>query len=54
METALWNFIWENVIEALYRWKGDVRGQPGPPHHGLTHPRCHLCHHLVWLPLAPL
>jgi hypothetical protein len=25
--------------EALYRWRGGVRGSPGPPHHGAVRAR---------------
>jgi hypothetical protein len=58
---VLQNFIWENTDRfrvfmsvAFYRWRGDVRGQPGAPHHRVACPGVHPCHHQVWLPLALL
>jgi hypothetical protein len=40
-------------MEALYRWRGDVRGQPGPTHHRVACPRGHPCHQVVWWPHGP-
>jgi hypothetical protein len=46
MAASLWNFSWIDTIrfrvfasEAFYRWKGDVRGHPRGPHHGLAWPQ---------------
>jgi hypothetical protein len=43
MAAALRNFSWMDTdsfrvfaSEAIYRWKGDVRGHPRGPHHGLA------------------
>jgi hypothetical protein len=41
-------------MEALYRRRGNVRGQPGPTHHRVARPRGHPRHHVVWCPLVPL
>jgi hypothetical protein len=57
MAAVLRNFSWMDadslmvfVSEAFYRRKGDVRGCLGGPHHGLTRPRGHPCHQVVWPP----
>jgi hypothetical protein len=53
------NFIWENTeqfrvfaTEALYRRKGDVRGQPGAPHLVVARPGGHPHHPMVCQPPA--
>jgi hypothetical protein len=45
MATMLWNFSWMDAnwfrvftSEAIYRRKGDVRGNLRGPHHGLARP----------------
>jgi hypothetical protein len=57
---ALRNFIWEKAnsfrvfpLESFYRQRGDVRGNPGAPHHGVARPGGHPRHHLLWLPPGP-
>jgi hypothetical protein len=45
MAVALWNLSWIDAnwfsvfpSKALYRWKGNVRGHPGGPHHIVAWP----------------
>jgi hypothetical protein len=61
MGAALQNFTGKNAkrfrvfaMEALYRQRCDVRGQPWPTHHRVARPRGHLCHQVVWWPLTSL
>jgi hypothetical protein len=57
---ALQNFSGKNTdsfrvftMEALYRRRGNVRGQPGASHHRVARPGVHPHHHLVWSPPGP-
>jgi hypothetical protein len=39
--------------EALYRWRGGVKGPPGGPHHRVACPRGHPRRPRVWLTPGP-
>jgi hypothetical protein len=60
MAAALRNFLWTETglfrvfaSEGFYRWKGDVRGWPGGPHHTLARPEGGAHYQVVWLPPGP-
>jgi hypothetical protein len=60
MVAELWSFTGKNAerfrvfaMEALYRRRGNVRGQPGPTYHRVACPRGHPHHQVVWWPPGP-